>query len=245
MMNDLQRYVDVLQRGEPLASVLIGDGEFLVAMRECTGRALQNGEVVTEQMEREMTAAIADPRLLKGTDLNLINWRGYAGRNFDSIREIGEKIERFLASLPGPPLFVDGVVWDRAAREGGLAPLLRWMSRADVTLVANDQLIRAVSPWLRPGRTVAIPPRNAFAAIDRIEEDSFRENRPVIACMGLGAAPLAHRLIKRIKDLTFLDLGSTLDIFAGLGATRGWRSELYKDNIRWNALIAKNLEGVT
>jgi hypothetical protein len=62
--------------------------------------------------------------------------------------------------------------------------------------------------------------------------------------MGLGAIPLALRIRKRCPNATVLDLGSTFDVFVGLGAERGWRRELYEDRAKWDDCIRKNLEEV-
>ena len=65
----LSWYVEKLERGKPFVSLLYGDGEWLVALRERTGATMQNGEVVTRQLEDEMLASLEalDPAIIRGT----------------------------------------------------------------------------------------------------------------------------------------------------------------------------------
>ena len=87
---------------------------------------------------------------------------------------------------------------------------------------------------------------NACAELTRLESEMMGqlEDGPVVVCMGIGAIPLIMRLRKHYRDGTYLDLGSTFDVFARLGAERGWRKELYADEAKWKAVVDKNLEGV-
>ncbi len=244
----LSWYVAKLEEGFPFASLLYGDGEFLVASRDRTGLMMQNGEVVTKQLEYEMRASLVrqDPRIIRATDPSILDWRDYGGRDVASVRAISERIERLLTEVEYAGEWVDGTVWDEAVQAGELGPLLRVLSKRLVMLVGNRQL--AVAEVAKRWWFMKVPSLNACADLDHLEPRlvrAWKPSEPVVflVCMGLGAIPLIMRLLDRFPNATFLDLGSTFDVFAGIGGERGWRAELYADPEKLKALIDKNLGG--
>lgn len=245
----LSYYVAKLDAGEPFCSLLYGDGEFQVLMGQRTGQRMQNGELVTEKLEREMLASldVADPAFLRGTDPNLLNYEAYEGRDFRALHELGTRINHVLAGR-APLEWYDGVVWDRAVRDGDLGPFLGALRGYPTVLVANPALSRFAHERL--WGFLPIPERDAVAELDQLEGgiletlDGTRSPRAVVLlCMGIGAIPLAMRLRQKVPHVTILDLGSTFDIFAGLGKERGWRQALYEDKKALKETIRKNLEG--
>lgn len=246
----LEWYVDKLIRHEPFVSILYGDGEFMAADGEHIGQTLAFGEVVTEQLCKEMVASLLEPGsdIVRGTDPNLVNHLDYGGSDLDSFRKVGERIDRLLAKYNLNLHWVDGVMWDVASREGKLGPILRILRYRQTIVAANPALKTFVEDNLR-STFVAIPTENAVASIDQIESSLIqradRSMFPVfVLCVGLSAIPLAMRLRKAVPNCTVIDLGSVLDVFAGIGEQRGWRREMYADKEAWQACIAKNLEGM-
>jgi len=255
-------YVEKLNRGEPFTSALYGDGELLVASRARTGSVMANGERVTPAMEEEMRAALLDdsPDVLRGTDPFLINYETYQGGDRVSIHAMGRQFRAMIAALsPDKELeWVDGVVWDEAVREGNLGPFLKALHAHRVVLVGNHK--HGDISFIHKRVFVEVPGNNAYGDIDRIEKElnsknaadpSYaRESSVYLICAGLTAAPLIRRLRRTEKDArggvrdTYIDLGSVLDVFVGLGAGRGWRAELYAYPPRLKEVINKNLEGV-
>lgn len=250
----LSYYVDKLERGEPFTSVLYGDGEFYVAARLKTGSRLQHGEIVTPRLEEEMLAALAadGPDLFRGTDPHLIYPETYQGRDGAGLRAM---CDRFHTALPGlrDREWVDGVVWDRAARDGELGPLLKALRGRKVFLVGNQKLAeglkacRALLPW----GIYVVRPENAAADLDQMTgtilelfDRSYCADMVYVLCCGLSAIPLAMKIRAAVPTATVLDLGSVLDVFAGIGAERGWRAHLYAQPGAREALVAKHLEGV-
>ena len=246
----LSYYVAKLDAQEPLASLLYGDGEFQVLMGQRTGQRMQNGELVTEKLEREMLASldVAGDNVLRGTDPNLLNYEAYEGRDFRALHELGTRINHVLERR-APLEWYDGVVWDRAVRDGALGPLFGALRGYPTILVANPALARFAHERL--WRFLPIPERDAVAELNQLEGsileslDGMRSSRAtVLLCMGIGAIPLAMRLRRQVPHVTILDLGSTFDIFAGLGAERGWRQALYAEKAALVETIRKNLEGL-
>lgn len=241
-------YVDKLRSGEPFAYLSYGDGEFLVASGLAIGRKMAFGELVTQAFSAEMRASLdnADPRILRGTDRHLIFPETYHGGDAVPFRAM---CAAWLGRLPDLRVleWVDGVVWDRVAQDGKLWPLLEALRELRPTLVANRKLVEALKPILDPRAYRFIPETNAYGDIDAIAEwltrPSYQPPKVFVLCMGLGASPLTCRLLAKHPDATFIDLGSSLDLFARIGVNRGWRAELYADEAKYRDLVRRNLEG--
>ena len=246
----LSWYVEKLERGEPFAYLSYGDGEWLVATGMRSGCTMQNGEVVTQRLEEETRASLGnpDPRIIRGTDPNLLYWRDYQGGDWKGYHELGRELDRLLE---GRSLeFTDGVVFERACWEGRLGPLLEAFCRQPVHLVCNGRLYEGLRDtraltgfWVGPTLM-----RNAVEHLDALEGLCLRAaGRVYVLCMGLGATALICRLLPWLPGATFIDLGSALDIFARIGEGRGWRADLYADEAKYQDLVRRNLglEGVT
>jgi hypothetical protein len=241
----LQDYVDKLYRKEPFCSLLYGDGEFLAACPDNIGKELAFGEVVTERLCQELqdSLLVQDPSVIRGTDLNLRYPDRYQGRDIESVRGINSRMMQVLAKVPYPIDFVDGTIWDEAVRDGKLGPFLKALESEEMVVIGNEKLKHL--PFWKHQITIFTPPTNACKQLDDLEIlAKSMSSKIYIGCMGLGAIPLAMRLRKAMPDITFIDLGSVLDVFVGLGEQRGWRKEMYADPVKHAACIDANLEGV-
>ena len=250
----LAYYIEKLERGDPFASLLYGDGEFHVMTGNIADREFTNyRERVNPRLRTELLASLLDENrtyqgeILRGTDPNLVNWEEYQGRDVDAMRSIGDPIRELTA--PYHVQWVDGVVWDRAVREGELFPLFRILRERSVLLVGHPKLGKVEG--FRDFHFLPIPPLDAWSSTDSLEKavldwnpPAKEEKRVYLVCAGLGAIPLILRLAEQRRRSTFLDLGSVFDVFAGLGAERGWRSEIYQDPDRLAQATRRNLEGV-
>lgn len=243
----LSFYTSRILAGEPFTSLLYGDGEFLVATRSRTNDTMAYGEVATTRMVNEMLASFTpqDPDIVRATDINLIEYEKYQGNDWKSVHEIGIRIRAFLTAFSARHwTWYDGVVWEDAAQRGELSPFLRAIRTRDVVVVGNRLLRRCT--FLAPKLFVPIPDRNAYSVIDDLESRLVADARPsavYLVCAGLTTIPLIMRLRDQIPGATFLDLGSTFDLFVGL-PTRGWRVELYKNRKAYEDVVRRNLEGV-
>lgn len=246
----LSWYVEKIERRGPFTSLLFGDGEFAVASGKALGNRMAYGELVTRQMEEEMSAALDhgdDPSILYGTDAHLIYPETYGGRDIEAVRDAAARAREAVAGKK-PIDWVDGTCWDTEVREGRLGPLLKVLHKREISVIGN-KLLKGLS-FLHPIQFVEIPDTNAYGVIDRIEE-SILGNRHgvvpvsvVVVCAGLCTIPLIMRLRRVMRTTTFLDLGSVLDVFAALGSGRGWRRELYANADKLKKVIDANLEGV-
>ena len=244
----LEWYADKVERGEPFTSLLYGDGEFQIIAGLRTGQTMAYGEVVTERMAEEMTASLEpnDQSLIRGTDPHLIEPETYKGQDADQFQTSCAEYHRLLSGLRERD-WTDGVVWDRASRDGELGPFLRALRTRRVVFVGNAVLAASLQPVLRQQASVLVPESNAWAAADSAEDlcRISREESAYVVCAGLTTIPVIMRLWRVNPLCTYLDLGSALDVFAGIGAERGWRAELYADPSRHQEVVARHLRGLT
>lgn len=243
----LDWYTDKVVRGEHFTSLLYGDGEFIVADREATMRHMAYKEVVLPKMEDEILASLDDqsPDIIRGTDLHLVHWQAYRGQDWQSIKQCSERLHRAVGNRD--LTFYDGTVWEFATRDGVFAPFLRAIKKRPEKLVfvGNPKLQQMKFLESRIGLFVPIPHANAYASIKAIEEHTLSYDKPAIyiICAGLTTIPLIMRLRKKLPQSTFLDLGSTFDLFVKL-PSRGWRVDLYSKDKEYQRIIKANLEGV-
>ena len=243
----LSWYRERIERGEPFSSLLYGDGEFRVLLTECTGRRFtQYQELVTPGLEMELWNSLLNPdaNIVRGTDAHLLEWWTYKGQDIQVIKDIGERINCALEKRKVHVDWVNGVIWDTAVRSGQLGSFLRCLKGKKVTLVGNPALLHV--PFLSLVQSfVPVPESNAAAHLDELENLVSHCGEGIyLLCMGLGAIPLIMRLRRRCMAATYLDLGSTFDVFVGLGKHRGWRQELYADPTKLQTVIAANMKGI-
>lgn len=245
----LSWYVDRLQRKENFTALTYGDGEFLVAtgMRTNWEGWTGNKENITIGMEEEIRDSIFvdGEDIVRGTDLNFIHYEKYQGGDYDSVAGLGIKIEYLL--MGEDVEWSDGVVWENASQSGQLGPLIKALREREVVLVSNQKLRDSLS-FLNLKAAVRIPEENAYANIKKMEKLCNKSNKDsvvFVVCAGLSAIPLIMRLRKHNPKGTFLDLGSSLDVFARMGQ-RHWMTELQKEkNTKiWKDLVNKHLEGI-
>lgn len=238
----LSYYVEKLEREEPFSLMMYGDGELAVAMGKVTRRRLSYyQEYVSGEMVDELAAPLKEKveGAYLATDENILNDKYHdSGKLWpELVSFVGEERSKQLD-------LVDGTIWDHESRLGGLGPFLKELHNHVVVVVGNPALRKA--GFLHPQLFVEIPPTNAYGSLTSIELSVARFGRPAVYlfCMGLGAIPLIMRMRRRQPEATYLDLGSVLDVFVGLGRERGWRGELYSKSDELAALRAKHLEGV-
>ena len=244
----LSHYVDLLERRVPFTYLSYGDGEFHAMSGLHNGQKFtQYEEVVTPEIAAEMRASldVSGDDIIRGTDEFIVEPETYGGNDKPVIFEANRVAKMSIGERKID--WVDGTVWDEAVKNGELGPFLRVLRERK-----GRQFVGCIKCWVPWGSVFCTTPDvNAVGSLDDIERWCLRSQfidifpEPVfVLCMGLGALPLALRIRGKIPGATVIDLGSALDVFAGLGADRGWRKELYADPAEHQELIRKNLEGV-
>lgn len=243
----LSYYVDKLERREPFTYLSYGDGEFhAMAVRSGTRTMTNYEEVVTPEIAAEMRASldVVGDDVIRGTDEFIVEPDTYQGNDKHVIREAYRVAMESIGDRKVD--WIDGTVWDEAVKKGLMGPLLRVLKNR------NAMYVNCVFGWTHKlAMTFHVDNQNAVQQLGYIEPQILHHRKmcqvldPVyVLCMGLGAIPLALRIRSKIPEATVIDLGSALDVFAGLGADRGWRKELYADPARLKDLIDRNLEGL-
>lgn len=255
----LSYYVGKLERREPFTYLSYGDGEFhAMAVRSGTRTMTNYEEVVTPEIAEEMRASLyvveheRDGEIIRGTDEFIVEPDTYQGNDKHVIQEAHRVAMESIGDRKID--WVDGTVWDESVKNGMLGPLLKALINRVARYVGSPP---GWTPYGDGLMGVPIPTKNCIRQLDAIEscivghyekylhsKYGRYENPVYTLCMGLGAMPLALRIRGKIPGATVIDLGSALDVFAGLGGDRGWRRELYADPARLKDLIDRNLEGV-
>lgn len=247
----IEYYTHLVLHKKKFTSLLYGDGEFLVAtgLRRGVKQFTVNLEEVSSELEEGIknSLLVVDPTIIRGTDLNLINWRDYKGG--DDLAELGVVLDKFLGGKRID--WVNGEVWENAVREYKFAPMFQALQTRDCVVIGNKWVIEFLNQ-IRIGKwAVQLPIYDAYKAIKstlngvRVGFRMKELNDPVfIVCAGLSAIPTIMKLRESHPDGTFLDLGSTFDIFMRRGQERGWRRECCQDLTVWKKLVDLNLKGV-
>lgn len=253
----LEFYADKIARREAFTLQLWGDGEFMVASGRAEGRIMQSGEVARPWLCAVLREALKGgdrPDVLRGTDEHLLFPARYGGNDVEDVNQHAINVQKsFDVIKSNPPTrWVDGTIFDAAVREGRLGPLIAALRTRTVVVVGHPSLEGGV-PFLKAARFVSIPGADASGSFLELHERLIEVGRELtnlspayVLCMGLGAIPLAEslRAKTKFKGATFLDLGSTFDVFAGLGGDRGWRREAYADAALCDRIRRSNVEGI-
>ncbi len=246
----LSWYVDKLERREPFTSLLYGDGEFLVAagVQRREGEPYQNGEVPSEYVRHKVIDSLSDPdpTILRGTDPHLVQYDTYMGTDREFFVAMAKRVEHVYPINAGP--WYDGTVWETACQRGELGPLIKALGGRNVVLVANRRV--AESCPFRYSVNVEVPWNNACSEVDRLADetvekaDRIGDGSVFVVCAGFATIPYVMKLRWCNPSHTFLDLGSTFDLFARIGS-RGWQQDLYRDKRSkdWRTLVDANMRG--
>lgn len=227
-MEPLSYYVGRMERNEPFATGLFGDGELIAVERSRVDGKNSINETYTQELCADLEEVLRDcgERYLIGTDPNFV----------------GHHEEKQLDSFPQRPYY-DGVVWDRSARQGELAPLIRQLRKMKVGMIGGQHLVPLVQ-MLPIAAHIVIPSVDCHAKLSSTLEMAAEFDCDVwLLMMGLAAPVAAYRLQQRRPDAFYIDIGSSFDVLVGAGANRGWREELYADPERHAECIRKNLCG--
>lgn len=247
-LRPLTWYLEELTR-RPLVTLTWGDGEFLVASKTRTGTRFQAQELSTPKLEDRLRAALrwTDARGVFGTDPFLLAPETYPGNDVETVTANGRLARRVLEETGCTREWHDATVWDVTVREGRLGPFVRWLRGKRVCVVSNPR-VHAWEGWGTGTQFVPVPVENAADKQDQtyaLARNAGRGCDAFVVCCGISAIPLCVDLARRFPSASVFDLGSTFDVFVGLGKERGWRRELYADPAALADLRRRNLEDAT
>lgn len=225
-MLPLQWYVDRLASGPRFSQGMYGDGEWICIFGREIGRCNAENTIYTASLCNELRQSLQfkhDGSFFFSVPASL-----------ETYGRFGEQIDRVTRME-----FVDKDVWDHDVRVGLFGPLIAQLQKMKVCIISNANLRRL--EFLRYSEFIELSYPNCYPEI----EDAARRAIALgsgwvhLISAGLPAALLAQRIHAAVPDAFALDLGSVWDAFVGIGAQRGWRSELYADPKRYAAWLAQ------
>lgn len=222
-------YVELVESGEGFAQANLGDGEWGCILGE-TGSNV-NGESYEPELQAALVRTLAEPGPY---------WYGTnpAKRQEDAVR-------RLAHGFPGVT-WVEKDTISEANVRGELGPLLEALSRRDVLLVGNEAVVFSdeLREILSPYACVMIHPSEAWRTAEALvaEVESYLDPGVIVLfAAGMASNLVIHELVERgvvIDDVSLLDVGATLDPYAGLRSRKAyrrdeWWRDAYPRNLAW------------
>lgn len=224
----LEWYTNKLANKEYFSMGMYGDGEWMAIFKDRVGFGNAENTIYTPELCEELRESLkfksdnflfSSPAILKSAKDTHIGEK----KIDETLKEIGADVE-----------FYEKDMWDREVRSGGLLPFIKQLQKMNVVIISNEAL-RGLT-FLKYDHFVEIPYPNCHLEMDRVVNECLDYGKPgvYLIAAGLPAALFAQKLHDRIPSSWFLDLGSIWDAFVGIGAQRGWRGEMYADEVKYN-----------
>ncbi len=211
---------------EPFALGMIGDGELIAARYERVGGHNAVEETYTQALCDDMAMVLNNP----------IPGYHYATDPNFATNPDGKWIDQNL----NIPEWFDGVVFDRAAREGQLGGFIKRLRKLHVVVVGGPHL-KQLCPLVGSQHFIETPAIDSHAKLDEIMGGFLLDTRVYLLMIGLAGPVVAYKGRQNHPYSTFIDIGSVMDVFVGAGANRGWRNEMYADPVKYSECLVKNL----
>lgn len=187
----------------------VGEGELKLAVRGWSIKSQAHDSKLAAEIRAVMQepgpALACLPRIYKGIP-NEPFWRNFENPAFRAHYRLTEYGSAFITRPDVAPNIDRPDYWEKARR--------LWAGR-DVTLIA-PALKTLPMPEAASVRLVQCPPVQAWAAVDRIEEEVGRPAGPILICAGATATALAARLAR--KGLWAIDIGHMGHFMGAAGA---------------------------
>lgn len=205
-----------------------GDGELRIAIG---GAAIS--QVADPKLRGELRAILSDPAACPAgipnprVGPNVDVWAKYSDARFTSLYKRAEYLSAFITRPDSAPWIDTPAYWQSVSN--------LWNGKSAVLVVGDE---KSLTPAQMIGathvRVVKAPVKNAYASIDKIEEEIGTPAGPVFMCLGATATALAGRLDR--KGCHAVDLGHIGMFMRHAGAYRNTVDDLsspeYRDQIR-------------
>lgn len=231
-------YLEKIRNKEYFSQGMYGDGEWIAMFHEKIGGMNAENTVYSKELCDALEASMSfdDPNFYFSVSscLRRADWTG-----------IGEgKIDSWMKARGLENEFYEKDVWDKDMREGRGLEFIKLLREHNVAIVSNRAL-RGLD-FLKYDAFFEVSYPNCYNEIDTTVDAILAYGKPgiYIVAMGLPAALLVQKLHGRLKDSWILDLGSIWDAFVGIGAQRGWRREMYADQIAYQNWKNQYLTGL-
>ena len=225
----LSFYVDKLKNGEYFSQGMYGDGEWIGIFHERVGRENAEHTIYSKELCDELE---------KSLEFKADNFFFSSPKVLDTNEVFGpNKIDNFLKSKGLEIEFYEKDMWDKEMKSGGLVGFINQLRKMNVVVVGNKALSKL--DFLMYDKFIEISYPNCYldGTLERAVEECLSYGKPAVYLFsaGLPAALAVQQLHGRIPNSFFIDVGSIWDTFVGIGAQRGFRSELYADEEKYNA----------
>lgn len=221
----LQFYIDKINRKEYFSQGMYGDGEWLGIFHERVGGMNAESTIY----ERSLCDALEES--LRFQDPNFFF---SSPKDLDRPEVFGPvRIDKWLQAHGLDIEFYEKDMWDKAMKDGTLRDFIDILYGHHIVYVSN----KALRKLDFIDHFIEIPYPNCWEHRERIKEELLAHNQPGIylfSC-GLPAAVFVQDVHGKIPESFLLDVGSIFDTFVGIGAQRGFRSELYSNPIKYEA----------
>jgi len=228
---NVQDYVDLINDGIPFAQANYGDGEWACIL----GMSGQNcnGERYTPLVQEALIDTIQNPP--PGH-----MWYGSNGGKKLEPTIRGWLLDRGLTQRA----WVYKEIISGANVNGKLKPFIEAVRRRRTILVGPDHLHNEelMKIWGIKG-FAKVPTADAMLAFDRTWDRTLGmvneyDAEVALVCSGMAANPLITKLARH-KTMTVIDMGATLDPYAGVFSRSGYRKDAFQ-----KTAYAKNIEGL-
>ena len=228
----IQDYVDFISGGTPFAQANYGDGEWACL----TGLPGQNcnGEHYSAPLALELVKTILHPP------------SGYVWYGSNPGKRLETSVQHWLLERGlTQRVWVYKEIISGANVNGKLRPFIEAVRGRKTVLVGPKHLCNGdLHKLWNIKAQVSVPTADAFLAYTRtLNEtvDMLDEHKPelMLVCSGMAANPLIHDMFRKYPHITMIDMGATLDPYAGVFSRKGYRKPGFQEHA-----LAKNLEGL-
>lgn len=215
----LEWYVNKLKNKEYFSQGMYGDAEWICIQEKSIGRKNAEATIYTRALCRGLRESLnyLDPSFYFSTP-KVLNKMGWYESFIDSIT----KIE-----------FVEKEVWDVGSRLGKMSPFISQLKKMRTCIISNKSL-RGLH-FLKYDEFIEVSYPNCFSEIESVmkQVQTVGNDCVYLISAGLPAAIIAQRIHSEFCRVFALDLGSIWDAFVRIGSQRGWRRELYADDLQY------------
>jgi len=228
----VQDYVELLDKRTRFVQANYGDGEWACIL----GHPGQNcnGEHYIQPLQMALIDTLVNPP------------PGHIWYGSNPGKKLGPSVEEWITNrCLNQRVWVYKEVLSGANANGKLGPLIQAVRRRRTVLVGPKHLRNEdVHKIWNIKAQVSVPTSDAFLAIERTVEQTLEmvwKEKPdlILVCSGMAANPLMFRVARLCAVPTMIDMGATLDPYAGIWSRNAYRKDEFQKKI-----FQKNLVGL-
>jgi hypothetical protein len=228
----VQDYVELLDNRARFVQANYGDGEWACIL----GHPGQNcnGEHYIEPLQLALIKTVLKPPA------------GHVWYGSNPGKKLGPSVEHWLLERGlTQRTWVYKEILSGANANGKLSGFIAAVRRRKTVLVGPKHLRNEdVHKIWNIRAQVSVPTSDAYLAHTRTVNqvtDMLEEHEPelMLVCAGMAANPLIHEIAAKNTALTIIDMGATLDPYAGVWSRNAYRKEEFQ-----KSTFAKNLRGL-